>query len=126
MISSLYSRYGGLLLRPLAGGKTRHERTAKIENAGWQWADLPDGSALRLARRMDSPSRFAARVRSIVTERELEVLDLAYDALGDKQIARRLGMSPRTVRTHWEKIFRKMRVNNRFAAVRIWREVRDR
>jgi len=74
---------------------------------------------------MDSPSTLAVRVRTLVTVRELEVLELAYDALADKQIAKRLGMSPRTVRTHWEKIFRKLRVNNRFAAVRIWREVSD-
>ncbi|TMF86708.1 MAG: response regulator transcription factor [Chloroflexi bacterium] len=74
---------------------------------------------------MDSPSIFAARLSRIVTQRELQVLELAYDALGDKEIARCLGVSRRTVRAHWEKIFRKMKVNNRLAAVRIWREVRD-
>jgi DNA-binding CsgD family transcriptional regulator len=125
MTSSLYSSYGRLLLRLLGGGKTRYAKLKQLETPGRQWDDLPDSSALRLARRMDSPSTFAVRVRTLVTVRELEVLELAYDALADKQIAKRLGMSPRTVRTHWEKIFRKLRVNNRFAAVRIWREVSD-
>jgi DNA-binding CsgD family transcriptional regulator len=60
-----------------------------------------------------------------LTGREDEILRLVYDGLSDKEIARRLAMSPRTVRTHMEKVFRKWGVSSRYVAARIWAHVKD-
>ncbi len=45
---------------------------------------------------------------------------LVHDGLGDKEIAVRLGMSTRTVRSHMEKLFRRWGVHNRYVAARMW------
>jgi DNA-binding NarL/FixJ family response regulator len=39
-----------------------------------------------------------------LTDREVEVLDLIADGLTKQQVARRLGISPSTVRTHMERV----------------------
>lgn len=49
--------------------------------------------------------------------RELEVLQLAADGETGSQIAARLKLSPGTVKTHFERIYRKLGVPNRTAAV---------
>jgi DNA-binding CsgD family transcriptional regulator len=53
-----------------------------------------------------------------LSAREREVAHLAACALGDKEIARRLGISPTTVRTHIDNAYRKLGVNNRVALAR--------
>jgi len=55
--------------------------------------------------------------RSPLTARELEVLGLAARGFGRRAIAQELGISPATVKTHFEHIFRKLAVPNRTAAV---------
>ena|SRR5438034_4553574 len=58
-----------------------------------------------------------------LSSREDEILALVYDGLSDKEIATRLAISPRTVRTHMEKVFRKWGVRNRYVAARMWDQV---
>jgi DNA-binding CsgD family transcriptional regulator len=58
-----------------------------------------------------------ARVKGL-TERELEVLQLVAEGLTNRKIARRLFISPATVRTHLEHVFEKLGVRSRTAAVR--------
>lgn len=58
-----------------------------------------------------------ARVECL-TERELEVLQLVAEGLTNREIARRLFISPSTVRTHLEHVFEKLGVGSRTAAVR--------
>lgn len=53
-----------------------------------------------------------------LSPRETEVAQLAACGLGDKDIARRLGISPTTVRTHIDHAYRKLGVNNRVALAR--------
>ena len=55
-----------------------------------------------------------------LSTREDQILALVYDGLSDKEIATRLTISPRTVRTHMEKVFRKWGVRNRYVAARMW------
>lgn len=55
---------------------------------------------------------------SCLSAREREVAHLAACGLGDKEIARRLGISPTTVRTHIDHAYRKLGVNNRVALAR--------
>jgi DNA-binding NarL/FixJ family response regulator len=53
-----------------------------------------------------------------LTERELQVLRLAGAGLTARQIARELNVQERTVTTHLQHIYRKLRVSNRVAALR--------
>jgi DNA-binding NarL/FixJ family response regulator len=54
---------------------------------------------------------------SALTPRELEVLSLVAEGLGRNEIATRLFISPKTVGTHIERIFRKLGVHSRAEAV---------
>lgn len=69
-----------------------------------------------------APSR-TARVESVreaaLTPRELEVLRMIADGLGNKQIAARLAISEHTVKFHVGSVFAKMRASTRAEAVMI-------
>ena len=60
-----------------------------------------------------------------LTQREVEVLDLMAEGLTTPQIAARLFVSPVTVRTHVSAILKKLRVQDREAAIRLVREQPD-
>ncbi len=57
-----------------------------------------------------------------VSAREGEVLALLADGLTDREIAERLGISPRTVETHVGSLLSKLGVRNRAQAARRYRE----
>ena len=48
-----------------------------------------------------------------LSKRELEVAIAVAAGLTNKEIAKRLGVSPTTVKTHLERIFEKMQVSKR-------------
>ena len=48
-----------------------------------------------------------------LTSREWEVSGLVRSGLGNKEIAMRLGISPRTIQVHLSNIFKKLKVQNR-------------
>jgi DNA-binding NarL/FixJ family response regulator len=52
-----------------------------------------------------------------LSNRELEVLTSVAAGLSDKQVAGRLGISPKTVRNHLSKVFVKLSASNRVEAV---------
>lgn len=54
---------------------------------------------------------------SVLSPRETEVAKLVARGLGDKDIARQLGIAQTTVRTHIDHAFRKLDVKNRIALV---------
>jgi DNA-binding NarL/FixJ family response regulator len=56
-------------------------------------------------------------LESALTRRELEVLGLIADGLNRDEIGRQLFISPKTVGTHIERIFRKLGVHSRAEAV---------
>ena len=55
--------------------------------------------------------------QSGLSPRELEVLTNVAAGLSDKQVAGRLGISPKTVRNHLSQIFSKLNAGNRVEAV---------
>lgn len=55
--------------------------------------------------------------RELLTERELQVLKMAARGMGNKVIARRLGLSGRTVQAHLSHVFQKLGVASRTEAV---------
>lgn len=59
-----------------------------------------------------------------LTVREVEVVRLVAEGLSDADIARRLGISPRTVHTHLSSVYRKLNVKSRTAAVRELRRLK--
>ncbi|HET9671469.1 MAG TPA: response regulator transcription factor, partial [Actinomycetota bacterium] len=67
----------------------------------------------RLARR----AREGAEVASDLTSRERQILELLSEGRTMRQIATRLGISPRTVETHVGKVYRKLGVRTRVQAV---------
>ncbi|MBL8088976.1 MAG: response regulator transcription factor [Anaerolineales bacterium] len=61
----------------------------------------------------------ATQTESILTERELEVLQLASLGERNKEIAYKLGITERTVKAHLQSIYQKFGVDSRAAAVAI-------
>jgi DNA-binding CsgD family transcriptional regulator len=59
----------------------------------------------------------ASRCRARLTPREFEVLTLVGEGLTNRQVARRLSISPGTVRAHLEHAFPKLGVGNRTEAI---------
>jgi DNA-binding NarL/FixJ family response regulator len=64
-------------------------------------------------------ARREARPAARLTGRELEVLDLVAAGLANKNIARRLGISERTVKAHLTKVFQAIGVTDRTQAA-LW------
>ena len=58
-----------------------------------------------------------------ITERERQVLQLLADGRSNKEIARRLELSPNTVKTHVAHLFGKLRVARRTEAILLAREL---
>ena len=62
--------------------------------------------------------RNAAAVRSLgLSPRELDILDRLAAGESNKEIARRLGISPNTVKTHVARVYEKLAVQRRVQAV---------
>lgn len=81
----------------------------------------------RLFRREPRSEPFAPNARAQaslgITEREREVLQLLAAGRSNKEIARRLGLSPNTVKTHVARLFEKLQVARRTEAVGLAREL---
>src|SRR5919201_5598020 len=54
------------------------------------------------------------------TDRQGQILELAAQGLSDKEIARLLGLSMHTVRTHLKRLYRGQGLSNRAEAVAVW------
>jgi DNA-binding NarL/FixJ family response regulator len=55
-----------------------------------------------------------------VSPRQEEILTLIADGFTDKEIALRLGLRQRTVRTHLERLYARHGIHNRAGALTIW------
>ncbi|NWG93190.1 MAG: response regulator transcription factor [Parvularculaceae bacterium] len=81
----------------------------------------------RLTERQE-PGRFEKNVAALaalgVTDREYDVLTLLAEGGTNKEIARRLDVSPNTVKTHTARLYEKLDVGRRTQAVQKARELR--
>ncbi|EFC79290.1 LuxR C-terminal-related transcriptional regulator [Parafrankia sp. EUN1f] len=77
--------------------------------------------ALRDAQRHAAVADRAAGRLAALTPREREVVDQLAEGIGDREIARVLGISPRTVHKHLEQIYRKLGLQSRTAVVAVVR-----
>jgi DNA-binding NarL/FixJ family response regulator len=73
--------------------------------------------AEKIMRRLSARVDTVERSTDLLSEREFEVLRLAARGLPNKEIARRLGVSIRTVHSHLANIFTKIHVGSRTEAV---------
>lgn len=71
----------------------------------------------RVRRAIDRSSPAEAALRGSLTPRELEVLKLLAEGLGQKRIAQALFITPKTVATHIQRILTKLDVHSRAEAV---------
>lgn len=78
---------------------------------------LQPSLAEKMMRRLSSRTEPTPHIAELLSEREFEVLRLAARGLPNKEIARRLGLSIRTVHSHLANIFMKMHVGSRTEAV---------
>lgn len=85
---------------------------------------------LWVGRRLTTPVAPAAFARNDaalktlgVTDREYEVLTLLAEGLANKEIARRLDVSPNTVKTHVARLYEKLEVERRTQAVQKARQL---
>jgi len=71
----------------------------------------------KMVRLVSNRSHLAQRATGALSEREFEVLRLAAKGLPNKEIARRMDLSIRTVHSHLASIFAKLQVGSRTEAV---------
>lgn len=73
---------------------------------------------LSVARRPERPAGNPAAVASLgLTPREVEALGLLAAGQANKEIARAMGVSPNTVKTHLARLYEKLGVTSRTAAI---------
>ena len=78
--------------------------------------ELEQAAVMELGR-LARQAREGSEIASSLTPREREILEMLSGSLTMRQIATRLGISPRTVETHVAKLYRKLAVRSRVQAV---------
>lgn len=77
------------------------------------------GALLSVAEHEDTTGAATAEWPADLTRRERDLLALLAEGLTDKEIARRLNLSPSTVRTYNSALYQKLGVTSRTQAIRI-------
>jgi len=80
------------------------------------------GAAVLWASSRDTAS---SDLRSMLTQREREILGLMSEGYSSAKIAQRLSVSPRTIETHLANVYRKLGVHGRIEAAREYQASND-
>ena len=107
---------------PVEGSRRRPGRSRRAQGAAGE-ASLPGTLVARFVEEFRDPEHrrigIAPEQAARLTGREWDVLELMRAGLSTNEIAERLFVSPTTVRTHVSAVLRKLRVDDREAAVRL-------
>ena len=115
-LEAIRSDVRGLLLKPDA--LRQLAPNLRRVSAGERVIDpLLEESAVSTLGRFARQMREGSEVEAVLSPREMEILRLMVDGLTMRQIARRLGISARTVETHATNLYRKLDVRTRVQAV---------
>jgi DNA-binding NarL/FixJ family response regulator len=93
------------------------EALQRIAGGGRVFTPEQERFAVEQLGRMARHAREASDVGASITPREREILEYVSYGLTMRQIAKRLGLSPRTVEAHIAKLYRKLGVSNRVQAI---------
>jgi DNA-binding NarL/FixJ family response regulator len=90
-------------------------KAIRISHAGELWAPrkLLTQVVETLRQRMDELQGSLSELREVLTDREQEVVLWAVQGLTNNAIATQLGISAKTVKTHLQNAFRKLKVSRR-------------
>ena len=113
LVALLEAGAAGFLLKNVNG----HELVEAIRSVARGESVLEPALSERLLRRLSSHPVASTRTADVLSEREFDVLRLAARGLPNKEIARRLNLSIRTVHSHLANTFMKMHVGSRTEAV---------
>ena len=113
LVALLEAGAAGFLLKNVNG----HELVEAIRSVARGESVLEPAMSERLLRRLSKRPVAAVRTADVLSEREFDVLRLAARGLPNKEIARRLNLSIRTVHSHLANTFMKMHVGSRTEAV---------
>src|SRR5216683_3280357 len=113
LVALLEAGAAGFLLKNVNG----HELVNAIRAVSRGESVLQPSLAEKIMRRLSARAVTVEHSTDLLSEREFEVLRLAARGLPNKEIARRLGLSIRTVHSHLANIFTKMHVGSRTEAV---------
>jgi DNA-binding NarL/FixJ family response regulator len=109
----------------LVKGADRAEIASALDAVSRGQAVFGSGVAERMLGRLtDPPRRGASAVFPQLTEREVEILDLLAEGLGNAAIARKLFLSEKTVRNHVSNVLAKLPAAGRQEAAEIARAAR--
>ncbi len=72
------------------------------------------GQKKKLSRSQDKFHEGTKQIHAVLTEREVEVMELVYSGEDNLTIAAALNISNRTVKAHLSAIYRKLEVQDRF------------
>lgn len=113
LVALLEAGAAGFLLKNVNG----HELVNAIRAVARGESVLQPDLANKVMRRLSARPVAPQRPPDLLSEREFEVLRLAARGLPNKEIARRINLSIRTVHSHLANIFMKMHVGSRTEAV---------
>ncbi len=114
LIALLEAGAAGFLLKNVHGQELINAVRAVARGEAVLQPSLAEKVMRRLSERPQISTR---RATELLSEREFDVLKLAARGLPNKEIARRMGLSIRTIHSHLANIFTKLQVGSRTEAV---------